>query len=435
KGLGGGDDIQPGDFLSTEKDEKGKIIPKQKTEQKPEIPPNWTSAESFPVGILTIEQTKILLNAFTTDRDPIPQGWVGWRDPRGGEQIKLLADEKSTDSYRRWIQPTGNIKDGNGVIDYFNEHRRRIKHQEVVNHKIVKTINYDADGKPIPGPAAGPAGKQEPANAAPKPKSPEAPKEWEPGSEEIGKDEKIDAARERIVRNQARMELLLAELEKRRAGAAKATPTPVSAVGPEVKTEPDSPELAKKKADLEKNLEKPFWKISKYFFNRPRAIMQIAKLEKAQKDRREAMEKDKKINPFKWFLVSKMDEKVFRLIFGQDKSEVSVENVNRIFGNEKGETAHSWTPPLTGPNSDLEIITANGFALQWINKKELQKKNGFVMYDDQKAQYKLMRPNGTYYYNASGEVFGFKDAKDKLEEDALLYQHYMEEEFEKTNNI
>ena len=118
---------------------------------------------------------------------------------------------------------------------------------------------------------------------------------------------------------------------------------------------------------------------------------------KADRPRREALEEDRKINPFKYFLVKQMSREIFRLIFRKEKEEVSLEELNKYMGKDGKLIEHLTFTYIVPSNHYATEMSTNGFFLQLENIDEVE-----MLAEDKpdrksgKARYKLIRPDFTH---------------------------------------
>lgn len=150
-----------------------------------------------------------------------------------------------------------------------------------------------------------------------------------------------------------------------------------------------------------------------------------------ERERVEALEKDQTENPFKWFLIDKMSDQAFKLIFGKTKEKISLPELNRAFGEsgEKGDA--SWNFKLISTeNSDAVHFTPNGFSLQLQNKEEVKNEKGAIMIDNPNAKYKLINPD----WKAENEIaLGYKESVELMLKRAREYQKEQLALFESKN--
>lgn len=270
-----------------------------------------------------------------------------------------------------------------------------------------------------------------------------------------------EAARRQLERNTAereedntRMALLVAQLKKIKEEGAKSAPTPNATQ--EIKPEEDSPEVANLKLKLKQNRERPFYNPIKYFTDEESLIDRIAFLEeiqknaiqgeskrrereikaaqeraeeeKLEKERIEAIEKDKKINPFKWSLVENMSDKTFEIIFGYKKEKVSLEGINEVLTNEGINAADIWNHRfILEKNLNTVRFTPNGLTLQLQNIEEVKGEDG-IETTNPKAKYKLAHPLGGYYNN--GEFLDYEKGVERMKKYAGEYQDQQSDRFD-----
>src|SRR3989344_3327743 len=148
-----------------------------------------------------------------------------------------------------------------------------------------------------------------------------------------------------------------------------------------------------------------------------------------ERERRETIEQDKKRNPFKYFLIDKMSDEVFKIIFGKGKGEVSLEEINRILG-ESGREVTYWNFNIISPETYNAVHhSSNGFSLQIQNPGEVtEEKEGkrVTMIDDPKAKYKLVSPDGT----SEGNAPTYQEGYTLMEQKAGDYQARQIDEFD-----
>lgn len=164
---------------------------------------------------------------------------------------------------------------------------------------------------------------------------------------------------------------------------------------------------------------------------RRRETERLERERKEIEERRGAIEEDKKINPFKYFLIDKMSNTVFRLLFGKEKGEAPLEKLNRILG-ESGKEMTVWDFQTILPmNFNTVHFSSNGFTLQLQNVDEVRGEKG-IKTQDPKAKYKLVSPDWKCYENET--ALSYEDGVRLMEQRAQEYQVQQIAEFESRNS-
>lgn len=144
------------------------------------------------------------------------------------------------------------------------------------------------------------------------------------------------------------------------------------------------------------------------------------------------IEEDKKINPFKYFVVDHMGEEACRVVLRSSKDDLRLEELNRKLG-ENGKQNSLWDfQKIIEENNNIFSFSSNGFTLRLLNKKKLiGKENGkkVILVYSPKAQYNLISPSGEVV-NKKGPLDHVEGAK-ALETESKAYQDKLREEFAK----
>src|SRR3989338_6145968 len=89
---------------------------------------------------------------------------------------------------------------------------------------------------------------------------------------------------------------------------------------------------------------------------------------------KEALEKDKVQNPFKYFVIENMSDAAFWCLFSKGKAEATLEDINRTCG-ESGREVKFFTSKLILPGKSNTVeLSSNGFTLQLQNVEEVRGK-------------------------------------------------------------
>lgn len=171
------------------------------------------------------------------------------------------------------------------------------------------------------------------------------------------------------------------------------------------------------------SLEEKYWDLRKTEEDK-RAQEKIKEGEVAK----EALEKDRKENPFKYFLIDEMSGQTVRCMFNTDRQNLTLENVNSIMTSPE---VTFWQPKfIISSHSDTVQFSSNGFTLQLINKEEVRGENGIDV-DSPKAKYKLVSPGWKYFENETS--LGYEEGIRLLEKRSQEYQKHMLEKFNNGN--
>ena len=164
-----------------------------------------------------------------------------------------------------------------------------------------------------------------------------------------------------------------------------------------------------------------------------RRLAEIERERKALLEQKDPLAEDRKKNPFKYFLIDKMDDRVFELLFrGNRKNELELGYINTIF-EETGRKIKYFNPPYTMEEYYNTIkFTSNGFSLQLLNAKEVIDKDGYGPdKKSSKARYRLVYPDFTTH-KEDGEL-NYRRGTRLLEKKAKEYQREQLALFEKQN--
>lgn len=140
----------------------------------------------------------------------------------------------------------------------------------------------------------------------------------------------------------------------------------------------------------------------------------------------EALEKDQKENPFKYFIIENMHESSFRCIYNTYKDGVTFEQINHLNSNTSGESVqyHRWEYILPGRNDTVEF-SSNGFTLQLQNKEEIKGDDGLDLFGP-RAKYAVVNPK----WQGIKENLSYEEGLNLLHEEAEKYQREMLSKFE-----
>lgn len=158
----------------------------------------------------------------------------------------------------------------------------------------------------------------------------------------------------------------------------------------QIESLPDEGTPKAKLAELREELEKT----SKVWFRRR------GKLEREISSLEIAVDREK--NPFKWFLFDKIDPKNFKVIFGVDKKNIRLEDLDYLAVDPN--QAHIIRPTLyVNREKDYAVLVSeNGFYLRLKNIKEVPlNQDKLLIFEDPKAQYDLIGPNGEVWPDIS----------------------------------
>ena len=151
----------------------------------------------------------------------------------------------------------------------------------------------------------------------------------------------------------------------------------------------------------------------------------------AEEERIREVEEDKKVNPFKYFVIDRMSDEVFEIIFGETKKDISLEQLNK-FG-ESGREFDVWTfESFSSQQSYIVNFTSNGVLMQLQNPEEVRKEDaeGSVLFiRDPKAKYAVISPD--WYYKRDG--LSYNEAYELMTTVAQEYQDRLLAEFEAQN--
>lgn len=159
--------------------------------------------------------------------------------------------------------------------------------------------------------------------------------------------------------------------------------------------------------------------------------------EEKKQERLKAIEEDKKINPFKYFQIEQMDDKVVRLLFGKDREDVSKEDVNTQMGETGKEIKILKFDRIGQWTFNAIHISSNGFSLLLENKDEVMidevDKNG-----DKKSVVGIYSPNARYMLVAPDWKYiqkglNYTDGMTLLKKEAVKEQDYQFSLFEGQN--
>jgi hypothetical protein len=152
------------------------------------------------------------------------------------------------------------------------------------------------------------------------------------------------------------------------------------------------------------------------------------KEEREEQERIKTIEEDKKINPFKYFMIKEMKDDAFLCIFLKKKEEVSLKDIDYILG-EDGKEIGFFDPEYVLENRGNTVeYSSNGFTLQLQNKEEVRGENG-INFQDLKARYKLVTPDWKYIR----DDLGYEEGVKLLKEEAEKYQAEITTLFNKQN--
>jgi hypothetical protein len=163
----------------------------------------------------------------------------------------------------------------------------------------------------------------------------------------------------------------------------------------------------------------------------------IAKKKRLIKDRAEIVkqiiskekEQDEKDNPFKYFLISKMDYRVPQIMFGRAIENVEVKDIDETMG-ETAEDVKFWDIEGRAENAYTINISSNGFLLQLENKKAVTTNEG-VLLESPEARYRVLSPDWSFADDETG--LSYEEGMALLRKKAEDYQDTMIEEFNRRN--
>jgi uncharacterized membrane-anchored protein YhcB (DUF1043 family) len=146
---------------------------------------------------------------------------------------------------------------------------------------------------------------------------------------------------------------------------------------------------------------------------------------------KELITKDKKENPFKYFITDKMSNETFKVLFLETKDNIILSELNKIFLDNSGKELKLFKPShiLPGRNNSV-FFSSNGFSLQLQNIEEIQGDKSIDIHNP-KAKYLLVSPD--WAVNESDKELGYEKGIELLEEKAKKYQEEMLEIFNKNN--
>ena len=175
----------------------------------------------------------------------------------------------------------------------------------------------------------------------------------------------------------------------------------------------------------------------KNIFARRKLEQRIAKLEidKKEIERGKQLAEDRERNPFKYFIIDKLNPKTFQVIFLKDRENVSVEDINDVMG----ETGRNFKDGLIKtaqyiiPERDHAVLfSVNGFYLKLVNSKKVRKhKDGEIMLNDAKAEYVIIGPEG----EVENSSLDYEGGRNLLEKTAKQYQEQQTSLFDNHGEI
>ncbi|OGI95526.1 hypothetical protein A2917_03150 [Candidatus Nomurabacteria bacterium RIFCSPLOWO2_01_FULL_42_17] len=146
------------------------------------------------------------------------------------------------------------------------------------------------------------------------------------------------------------------------------------------------------------------------------------------------LEKDEIENPFKYFLIKKIDDRVFECLYEKPREKITLEDINYLCGESGIDVQFSVVDFVTDARRNIAFMSSNGFLLQLQNKGEITtEENGRQVIGIYKpeAKYKLVTPKGGYFLG--GALTNYTDGVKLLREQAQEYQAEQIESFKSQN--
>ncbi len=117
----------------------------------------------------------------------------------------------------------------------------------------------------------------------------------------------------------------------------------------------------------------------------------------------EALERDRKENPFKYFIIGNMHDTAFVCIYSKTKAAATLIDINSK-AEQSGREVKFWNFPNISPvKHNTVFFSSNGFTLQLQNPNEVRDEKGNIDRKSPKARYRLVYPNWTQNIRDDGE--------------------------------
>ena len=153
----------------------------------------------------------------------------------------------------------------------------------------------------------------------------------------------------------------------------------------------------------------------------------IEQKEQEIKNKKERAE-DRKNNPFKYYLLSKMSAQNKKVLFAEENGDSSFNRIKKLFEEDpSGKNLIEWTPRyIITDRDDAITFYLNGYYIKLLNKEEVTTEKGVGIYNEN-AKYQIYRPDGT----PEGNIVKYEEAVKSLREKAEQYQEEQLALFEK----
>lgn len=152
--------------------------------------------------------------------------------------------------------------------------------------------------------------------------------------------------------------------------------------------------------------------------------------EQEESRRHQEIKEDKKANPFKYFVLERMSDQAFLVIFGKDRNQATLADLNRF---EIGNKLNQWSRSrIWKDRPSVTDFTSNGFFLELQNPQDLKFKEGGeekIASGSERAKYILVSPE----WKNLEEITGYENALKAMEGRAREYQDKLLEEFNNQN--
>ena len=142
--------------------------------------------------------------------------------------------------------------------------------------------------------------------------------------------------------------------------------------------------------------------------------------ERENKKRKEDLEKDRKQNPFKYFIIDKMSDESFKLIFRKNKEDISLDELNEKLGEP--EKISDWEFRFIRPETHYTtLFTSNGFSLQLQNAEIVAgEEDNAKVTQNPDTKYRLVGPNWKFFTEDDG--LSYNEGRRLIGERAQKYQ-------------
>ena len=130
--------------------------------------------------------------------------------------------------------------------------------------------------------------------------------------------------------------------------------------------------------------------------------MNESKIHLVKGNQMELVAEDRKKNPFKYFILDKMDDGIFWSLFGIARNKVSLEDINRICGNQATGEEVSFTEVanISEDRNNAAYFSSNGFVLQLrenVNSTLVQSQDRILKdRNNLNVHYALMGPDASW---------------------------------------